>query len=58
MKKLFCGLLALAMLLTSSFALAELTDADWRAQQTAGQGYYVEGITQEEFDALTARLAR
>lgn len=53
MKKLFCGLLALAMLLTSSFALAELTDADWRAQQTAGQGYYVEGITQEEFDALT-----
>ena len=53
MKKLFCGLLVLAMLLTSSFALAEITDTEWRAQQTAGQGYYVEGITQEEFDALT-----
>ena len=49
-------LLLMLLLICSAVAMAEtpaaLSDAEWRAQQTAGQGYYVEGLTQEEFDAL------
>lgn len=53
MRRLLTGLLAGAMLFTSSCALAADNDAAWRAQQTPAQGCYVESITQEEMDALT-----
>ncbi len=33
-------------------ASAAITDTEWRSLQTAGQGYYVEGLSDEEFDAL------
>ena len=49
-------LLLMLLLICSAVAMAEtpaaLSDAEWRAQQTAGQGYYVESLTQVEFDAL------
>ena len=49
-------LLLMLLLICSAVAMAEtpaaLSDAEWRAQQTAGQGYYVEGLTRREFDAL------
>ncbi|MDO4546923.1 MAG: alpha/beta hydrolase-fold protein [Clostridia bacterium] len=44
--------LILALLFGCATAAAD-TDAQWKAQQTAGQGYYVEGLTQDEIDALT-----
>ncbi len=53
MKKMISILLAGAMLLTSAFALAADNDAEWRAQQTPAQGYYVENLTAEEIEALT-----
>ena len=52
MRKFTLALLILALVCSSS-ALA-LTDGEWRALKTAGQGVYVENLTQEQFDALEA----
>ena len=58
MKRFITLILALALLCSATTALAEASaqpanDAEWRAQQTPAQGYYVEGLSDEEFDALT-----
>ena len=52
MKKVLTWVLAITLLLGCATALAE-NDAHWRAQQTPAQGYSVQELSQEAFDALT-----
>lgn len=52
MKRALILILAAILICMSSAALA-IDDVEWRGQQTPAQGYYVEGLSDEEFAALT-----
>ena len=53
MKKIFAFILSVILICSCVSAFAAETDAEWRAMQTPAQGFYVEGLSGEEFDALT-----
>ena len=54
MKRLFTGILVMAMLFTTAVAAPSSSeDAQWRKEKSPAQGYYVQGLSQKKIDALT-----
>lgn len=54
MKRLFTGILVIAMLFTTAVAAPSSSeDTQWRSEKSPAQGYYVQGLSQSKIDALT-----